>query len=86
MQRVPFGLYIKHGPGRFVPSGEGPALRLVEQYTKVAAPRLIDLLTTESGTYLVMTRVPGIPLEEAIQSFSYGERSLLAADIRSCVT
>ncbi|OBT81557.1 hypothetical protein VE02_09544 [Pseudogymnoascus sp. 03VT05] len=32
-----------------------------------------------------MTRVPVIPLEEAIQSFSYTERSQLAADIRSCV-
>lgn len=86
VQRVPFGLYIKHGPGKFVPSGEGPALGLVERYTNVAAPRLIDLLTTESETYLVMTRVPGTPLEEAIQSFSYAERSQLAADIRSYVS
>jgi hypothetical protein len=86
VQRVPFGLYIKHGPGKFVPRGEGPALRLVEQYTKVVAPRLIDLLTTESKTYLVMTRIPGIPLQEAIQSFSYAERSQLAADIRGCVS
>lgn len=86
VQRVPFGLYIKHGPGKFVPKGEGPALRLVEQNAKVVAPRLIDLLTTESKTYLVMTRIPGIPLQEAIQSFSYAERSQLAADIRGCVS
>ncbi|KFY23358.1 hypothetical protein V493_05905 [Pseudogymnoascus sp. VKM F-4281 (FW-2241)] len=86
VQRVRFGLYIKHGPGKFIPRGEGPALKLVEQYTDVAAPRLIDLLTTTSKTYLVMTRIPGIPLEEAIQRFSYPERSQLAADIRRCVS
>ena len=81
VQRVPFGLYIKHGRGQIVPVGEAPALRLVEQYTDVPAPRLIELLTHENYTYLVMTRLPGVPLLEAIDFMSYPERTQLAVDL-----
>lgn len=50
VQRVLFGLYIKHGPRKLVPDGEAPALRVVEQHTDVPAPRLIEVLTSENYT------------------------------------
>ncbi|TVY84940.1 hypothetical protein LSUE1_G001441 [Lachnellula suecica] len=86
VQRVPFGLYIKHGPGKFVPGGEGPALTLVEQHTNISAPRLFEVLTNADHTYLVMTRVPGIPLEAASPFMSYPERAQLGVELRSLVS
>ncbi|TVY86353.1 hypothetical protein LAWI1_G007800 [Lachnellula willkommii] len=85
VQRVPFGLYIKHGPGKFVTDGEGPALDLVEKHTKVSAPRLIEVLHNIDHTYLVMTRLPGVPLETAIHFMSYPERTHLAADLHNFI-
>lgn len=85
VQRVPFGLYIKHGPGKFVTDGEGPALDLVEKHTKVSAPRLIEVLNNSDHTYLVMTRLPGVPLDTAIHFMSYPERTQLAADLHNFI-
>ncbi len=86
VQRVPFGLYIKHGRGKIVPDGEAPALRVIEHYTDIPAPRLIELLTSKNYTYLVMTRLPGVPLLEAIHLMSYPERTQLAIDLRNIIS
>ncbi|KAK0122470.1 hypothetical protein ONS95_010702 [Cadophora gregata] len=83
VQRVPFGIYIKHGRGNLVPKGEASALLLVEKYTKVKAPKLIDSITRDNYTYLVMTRVPGVPLSQKIPVMSYPERKQLAIDLRA---
>ncbi|KAH9205464.1 kinase-like domain-containing protein [Leptodontidium sp. 2 PMI_412] len=85
VQRMPFGLYMKHGRGKLVPQGEASALRLVEGHTNIPAPRLIDSITRDNHTYLVMTRVPGVPLSQAIPFMSYPERKQLAMDLRAYV-
>lgn len=84
VQRVPFGLYIKHGRGNIVSKGEAPALRLLEQCADIPAPKVIDALTVENYTYLVMTRLPGVPLLEGLPRMSYPERTQLALDLRNC--
>ncbi|KFX99820.1 hypothetical protein V490_01638 [Pseudogymnoascus sp. VKM F-3557] len=86
VQRAPFGLYIKHSPRKVLPRNEGSALRLVEQYTDVSAPQLIESLITKSRTYVVMTRPPGATLHDTINTLSYAERSQLAADVRACIS
>lgn len=86
VQRVPFGLYIKHRRSDFAIDGEAPALRIIEQYTDAPAPRLIDELTSDGHTYLVMTRVPGVPLDAMLHSMTYPERSQLAIDLRSFIS
>jgi aminoglycoside phosphotransferase (APT) family kinase protein len=86
VQRVPFELYIKHGTGKFVPNGEGPALTLVEQHTNVPAPRLTEVLNNTDHTDLVMTRLAGVPLEAAVHFKSYPERTQLGADLRNFIS
>lgn len=85
VQRVPFGLYIKHGRANFIPEGEAPALKLIEQHTDLLAPKLIDMLITKNHSYLVMTRVPGTPLQDVLYLMSYPERRQFAADLRDYI-
>ncbi|KAL3426816.1 hypothetical protein PVAG01_00325 [Phlyctema vagabunda] len=84
-QRVPFGLYIKHGRTKLIPKGEAPALQLVEHFTDIPAPRLLEHLDDGSYTYLVMTRLPGQPLMQELYTMTYPERTALATDLRKCV-
>ncbi|TVY86399.1 hypothetical protein LAWI1_G007874 [Lachnellula willkommii] len=84
-QRVPFGLYIKHGRMKLIPKGEAPALQLVEKFTNIPAPRLVDYVVDNDYAYLVMTRLPGRPLMQELYTMSYPERTVLANDIRSCI-
>ncbi|CZR69952.1 uncharacterized protein PAC_19853 [Phialocephala subalpina] len=84
-QRVPFGLYIKHGQKKLIPKGEAPALQLVENLTNIQAPRLVESLDDGNYTYLVMTRLPGQPLMQELYTMSYPERTALANDLRKCV-
>lgn len=85
-QRVPFRLYIKRSLGRVLPCNEGPALRLVEQYTDVPAPTLIDSLKTNNRTYLVVTHPPGETLGNTMPRLTYAERSQLSTDLRACIS
>lgn len=87
-QRVPFGLYIKHGPMkpmRLISKEEAPALQLVERFTNIPAPRLVDYLEDGDYTYLVMTRLPGRILMQELYTMSYPKRTSLANDLRMCI-
>ncbi|TVY46552.1 hypothetical protein LOCC1_G005753 [Lachnellula occidentalis] len=84
-QRVPFGLYIKHGRMKLIPEGEAPALQLVENLTNIPAPRLVDFVDDNDYTYLVMTRLPGRPLMQELYTMSYPERTAFANDIRAFI-
>lgn len=88
LQRVPAGLMIKygrHGWGRPPVSHEGQSLRLVENYTDVPAPRLIETFEYCGNTYLIMTHVPGKQAISVFHLLAYKEREKLASDIRHCV-
>jgi len=76
-QRVPFGLYIKHGRTNLIPKGEAPALQLVENSIHILAPKLFDYLNDGDHTYLVMTHLPGRPLMHELYMMSYPERTAL---------
>lgn len=84
MHRLPFGLILK----RCIRShkNEPTSLRLVEQYTSIPAPRVVDVGDYGGITYLVMTRVRGQMLHEVLHLMSYAERDLFADDLGSCVT
>lgn len=68
MYRLPFGFYLRRG----VPSlaskfrAEANTLRVVEQQTDIPAPHFIDLVTTPSRSYMLMTRVPGRPIGQQL--------------------
>ncbi|KAF8654259.1 hypothetical protein AX16_003581 [Volvariella volvacea WC 439] len=81
VQRVPFGLYIKHGsPQRLL--SEEAALKLIEQETNIPAPRHIDTyISTEGKIYMIMTRIPGQQLKSVLFSLSTEELKTLRQDL-----
>ena len=71
VQRVPFGLYLKYQgePDGF--RNEYNALQMIRRYTSIPVPEPIDVVSTPRDTddpfsspqaYLLITRVPGVPL------------------------
>ncbi|KAJ8062498.1 hypothetical protein OCU04_009028 [Sclerotinia nivalis] len=64
---------------------EPNALKLVEKYTSISAPRLVDVGNHGNETYIVMTRVPGQQLRHIYHLMSYTERNRLADDLAGSV-
>ncbi|KAI0424604.1 hypothetical protein F5Y09DRAFT_134498 [Xylaria sp. FL1042] len=73
-QRLPFGLYLKY---KGLPAGyenEFKALQLVRQYTTVPVPKALDIAilrgqddktdAMSDDAYLLISRLPGIPLSD----------------------
>lgn len=84
VQRIPFGLVIKECIR--APESEPNALRLVEKYTTIPAPRLVDVGEYNGSTYLVMTRLPGQELAKVLHLMSYAEREQFADDLANCIS
>lgn len=78
-QRVPFGLVVKDCVRGY--KNEPNALRLVEKYTSIPAPRVIDVGEYKDAKYLVMTRLPGQTLEDVFHLMTYAERDRFADDL-----
>ncbi|CAG8003238.1 unnamed protein product [Penicillium olsonii] len=80
--RLPFGLYAKNCHRS--PRNEGETLRLLEQYNSIPSPLWVD---EYQGTerMLIMTAMPGQPLDQVFHRLSYPERKQLAQDLRSVV-
>ncbi|KAE8309635.1 kinase-like domain-containing protein [Aspergillus transmontanensis] len=70
--RLPFGLYLRRGPPLLAPKYhvEAYTLHLVEQSTSIPAPRGIDVLDTPRFSYLLMTRVPGRPIGQILDTMT----------------
>ncbi|KAF2490044.1 hypothetical protein BU16DRAFT_518730 [Lophium mytilinum] len=83
VKRVPLGLYIKHCEGS--QKNEPTALKLVEQYTSVPAPLLIDTFQDDGNTFMVMTRVRGQMLKDVFHLMSYAERDQLSDDLAASI-
>lgn len=84
MHRLPFGLILKQCVRS--PQNEPTSLKLVEKYTSIPAPRVVDVGEYGGNTYLVMTRLRGQMLHEVLHLMSYAERDRLADDLGSYVT
>lgn len=67
------------------PKSEPNALRLVEKYTTIPAPRIVDVGEYSGKTYMIMTRLPGEHLIEVMHLMSYAERDRFADDLADCV-
>ncbi|KAK2768758.1 hypothetical protein FQN54_000614 [Arachnomyces sp. PD_36] len=81
---LPFGLCLK--TGKRVSKNEGNALLLLEKHTSIAAPRLINAtIDNEKRGFLLMTKVPGIPVEKVFYRMTYEERDQLAKDLGKCI-
>lgn len=82
-QRLPFGLYMIQCSR--APENEPNFLRLIERQTSILAPRLIDTWESGETTNILMTRAPGVPIEEVCHLMSYAERDGFAQALRACV-
>lgn len=83
VHRLPFGLMLKQCVRS--PQNEPASLRLVERYTSIPAPRVVDVGDFDGTAYLVMTRLRGQMLDEILHLMSYTERDQLADDLGSYV-
>ncbi|KAF7122517.1 hypothetical protein CNMCM5793_000542 [Aspergillus hiratsukae] len=83
VHRLPFGLYAKECNRS--QRNEAEALRLVEQYTSIPAPLWVDDYQ-KADTVLIMTAVPGQPLEAVFHRLSYSEREQLSKDLKSVLS
>ena len=62
---------------------EANALRLVERDTQVPAPQLIGFAKDGLGDgYLLMSRVPGVPVDAVYYRMTYEERAQLTKDLK----
>ena len=85
-QRIPAGMYAKIGPERVIRLSEGQALRHIHAHTSgIPVPRVIDNFTHKGVTYLIMTRLPGYPLNDSDRYFEIDSRveQLLSAQLTS---
>lgn len=84
VKSLPFGLFIKRC--RYSNGNEPNALKVVEKYTSIPAPLLIDTFQDELGDEVfIMTRLRGHTLSSVFHRMSYKERGQLAHDISECV-
>ncbi|KAK4150826.1 kinase-like domain-containing protein [Chaetomidium leptoderma] len=70
VQRLPFGLYLKSRGNADMLRNEFNALRRVHQETSIPAPEPLDVIAQDENSYLLMTRVPGMPLWRCQELFS----------------
>ncbi|KAI9727374.1 MAG: hypothetical protein M1834_008445 [Cirrosporium novae-zelandiae] len=87
VQRLPFGMYLKHGPvfnfeGH---AAEFGALKLVRSYTSIPVPRPIDLISTSESSFLVTSRIQGDPAGLCIDEYSDYDLGLIAKDLRKYI-
>ncbi|PGH10529.1 hypothetical protein AJ79_05457 [Helicocarpus griseus UAMH5409] len=83
---LPLGLYLKvNDVGS---PNEANALRLIEQHTTITAPKLIDFTMDLStgNTFLLMTKVTGVPANKVYYRMTYEERRQLAIDVGNCIS
>ncbi|KAF4634077.1 hypothetical protein G7Y89_g4030 [Cudoniella acicularis] len=87
IQRLPFGMYLKHGPEVHAErhAGEFNALKLVRSRTSIPVPRPIDLLLSPTESFLVTSRIEGDPAGIAINECSNEEMSMMTQDLRSWI-
>ncbi|EEP82714.1 predicted protein [Uncinocarpus reesii 1704] len=91
---LPFGLVLKSS--HRVSKSEANALHLVEKYTSINAPRLINATVVNDTdlrinnhpvhNYLLMTRVPGDDLSDVFYRMTYEERAQFAKDLGKCIS
>ncbi|KAI4128013.1 MAG: hypothetical protein LQ347_004359 [Umbilicaria vellea] len=93
--RLPFNLYLKfgcfgvqEGVSRGIDAAHGNqarAMDLLERHTQVPTPRTIDWICDAKRSFLLMTRLPGVPLGSVMYRMSDAEIFQLVEDLRRCL-
>ena len=83
VKSLPFGFCLKIGPR--VSENEANALWLVEKYTTISAPRLINFTRVGETGYLLMTRVPGVSMDTVFWRMAHEERRQVEKELGNCI-
>ncbi|KAG6282240.1 hypothetical protein E4U48_004848 [Claviceps purpurea] len=84
VQRLPFGLYLKATStmSHRQLANEFAALQLVRRHTSVPVPSALDLASDSKKSYLLTTKVRGVPLGWCIDTLSRDEVTTLVGDLQ----
>ena len=91
VQRLPFGLYLKFDREQDCLANEANALRMVGQFTSLPVPEPIDLILRSGDrydpfsspySYLLTTRLPGLPLSDCHDVLSDKDLLEIAAQMK----
>ncbi|KAI1354664.1 kinase-like domain-containing protein [Xylaria sp. FL0043] len=87
VQRLPFGMYLKTESAEYHEglANEYGALQLVRRHSHIPVPRPLDLVSNTGASYLLTSRVPGLPLGMCIDTLSENEVYTLVCDLRRCL-
>jgi aminoglycoside phosphotransferase (APT) family kinase protein len=73
---------IKYG-ARPVHSTEADALEFISKHTTIPSPKLLGIYEQAEKTYIFMTRMRGVLLEEALKNMSPSELQVISSELRS---
>ncbi|KKY39291.1 putative nad-binding rossmann fold oxidoreductase family protein [Diaporthe ampelina] len=95
VQRLPFGLYLKCARDLDSLRNEVNALRMVRRYTSVPVPKPLDFVTAPAPAqddpacgegYLLMSRIPGVPLSRCHEVLSDKDAAQIEAQMQDHIT
>ncbi|TRX96697.1 hypothetical protein FHL15_002363 [Xylaria flabelliformis] len=87
VQRLPFGMYLKTASAEEHKelANEYGALQLVRRRSGIPVPRPLDFVSSTDTSYLLTSRVLGLPLGMCIDTLSENEVYTLVYDLRRCL-
>ncbi|KAF4593337.1 hypothetical protein EYR38_009051 [Pleurotus pulmonarius] len=78
--RLPFNIIMK--TSSYPNPNEAQALRIVESFQGVEAPRLIDYVEASDMTYVLMTRIKGVCTADIWESLTPSDKDKIVAELR----
>lgn len=95
VQRLPFGLYLKRASDLDSLRNEVNALYIIRQKTSIPAPKPLDFVTVPACIgeelepdegYLLMSRIPGVPLSRCHEVISDNDAAHITAQLQDYIT
>ncbi|KAH6621480.1 hypothetical protein B0J18DRAFT_432607 [Chaetomium sp. MPI-SDFR-AT-0129] len=86
VRRLPFGLFLKYRGDAPMHTNEFNALRRVYYETSIPVPKPIGLVAKDYNSYLLTTRLPGVPLNLCQEVFSDAEYDAITAQLQDYLT
>ncbi|KDB23753.1 hypothetical protein H109_04315 [Trichophyton interdigitale MR816] len=86
--KLPFGLYLRRGSLSLAPKYhvESHTLKMVEKFTTILAPRVIDVTESPRYSYLLMTCVPGRPIGQIMNTMTDEEVEQVVIDLKGYIS
>ncbi|KAF2786917.1 kinase-like protein [Melanomma pulvis-pyrius CBS 109.77] len=85
--RLPFNLYLRVGRWDWAPKhrAEFQSLQLVENHTRIPAPRAIDTIQYSDSSFLLMTGLPGNNVGEMLSTMTDEQVRTVVQDLKEYV-